>query len=238
MAQQFHKPSVAVAAILYLGLALQANAQPVQSKDSSGGPVPAKDTSGGPVPAKDKSGGPVPATSNEGMPMQPGVKLSTMGKGAKAGSLDAADLKFVEAAAQGGMAEVTLGQLGQAKAANPHVKAFAARMVADHSRANTELKTLAANKGVTLPAGPDAKDQKEADKLGKLAADKFDHEYMEYMVGDHKKDVKEFEKQAKTGKDADVRAFAAKTLPTLQEHLKMAESALAAAKAGAGAPAK
>ena len=238
MAQQFLKPSVAVAAILSLGLAVQANAQPVQSKDSSGGPVQAKDPSGGPVPAKDRSGGPVPATSNEGMPMQPGAKLSNMGAGAKAGSLDAADRKFVETAAQGGLAEVALGNLGQSKASNPQVKEFAARMVTDHSKANAELKTLAANKGVTLPAAVDAKDQKEADKLGKLTADKFDHEYMEFMVSDHKKDVKEFEKQAKTAKDADVRAFAAKTLPTLQEHLKMAQAAQAAAKSGPKPPAK
>lgn len=151
-------------------------------------------------------------------------------KSSAKGSLDAADRKFVEKAAAGGLAEVEMGRLANTKGMNQGVKDFGARMVQDHGRANEELKTLAANKGVTLPTGPDKSHQKKMDKMNKVAAEKFDPEYMEDMVKDHKEDVKDFEKQAKNAKDADVRAFAAKTLPVLQEHLKLAEQTRDAVK--------
>jgi putative membrane protein len=153
--------------------------------------------------------------------------------GSSSSALSSDDRKFVEKAAKGGMEEVELGQIAQQKAQNAEVKTFASRMVTDHGKANDELKSLASNKGVTLPA-PDAdkSGKKHADELNKKAADKFDHEYMEMMVKDHKKDVKEFEHAAKNAKDADLRAWAAKTLPTLQDHLKMAEAAEASVKKG------
>ena len=123
------------------------------------------------------------------------------------------------------MAEVELGQFAQQHASNDEVKQFAARMVKDHSKANEELRQLAQEKGVTMPAGPSHMDNHEMTKLSKLTGADFDREYMNNMVKDHQKDVKEFEKQASGAKDADVKSFAARTLPTLQEHLQMAESA-------------
>ena len=151
--------------------------------------------------------------------------------GANGSSLAHADAKFVEKAAQGGLAEVQLGQLAQQKAQSDDVKSFAKRMVDDHSKANDELKKVAEGKNIMLPTALDKKDQKLLDKLGKLDGAKFDHEYMEHMVGDHKKDVKEFEHEAKHGKDADLQAFAEKTLPTLRDHLQLAQSAEKTAKA-------
>ena len=149
---------------------------------------------------------------------------------ADSGSLSGADRNFVLEAAKGGMAEVELGNLAKDKAQNPDVKSFAQRMVDDHSKANDQLKGLASSKGVQLPTSLDKSAQSEKDKLSKLSGAKFDHEYMEHMVKDHKKDVKEFEKQAKNGKDSDVKNFASQTLPTLQEHLKLAQSAEQSAK--------
>ena len=125
-----------------------------------------------------------------------------------------------------------LGQIAQQKAQNPQVKEFAGRMVQDHGKANEELKTLASSKGVQVPGETDRSHKHKAESLNKKSGDKFDHEYMDEMVKDHKKDVKEFEKQAKNAKDADVRSFASKTLPTLQEHLKMAQAAQRAVKGG------
>jgi len=231
MAQQHLKKLVVAIAVMGLGVGLPAAAQPVQSKDKSGGPVQAKDSSGGPVQAKDPSGGPVPAKSNEGMPMQSNAKASGTGA-SKSGSLDSGDRKFMETAAKDGLAEVELGKIASQKGQSSQVKEFGSRMVTDHGKANDELKSLASTKGVTLPTTVDSGHQKDADKMNKLAGDKFDKEYMEHMVKEHKKDVKEFEKHAKSAKDADVRAFASKTLPVLQEHLKMAESAQAAVKNG------
>ena len=86
----------------------------------------------------------------------------------------------------------------------------------------------------------DKKHQKEMDEMQKKDAKRFDHEYMEQMVKEHKKDVSEFQKQAKSAKDPDIKGFASKTLPTLQEHLAMAQQVEAAVKGGSAtkSPAK
>jgi putative membrane protein len=152
------------------------------------------------------------------------------GNGDLAPSLSSGDQKFVEKAAEGGMAEVQLGQLAAQRAQSDEVKQFAQRMVTDHSTANDKLKKVASQKGITLPANLDSSTQREYEKLEKLSGNKFDREYMSHMVADHKNDVKEFESEAKSAKDADIKTFASTTLPTLQEHLKMAQSTEAAAK--------
>ena len=126
-------------------------------------------------------------------------------------------------AATGGMAEVELGKLGVANATSSDVKQFAQRMVDDHSKANDELKALAAQKNVTLPAEVDAKHKAAYDKLAKAKGAGFDAAFMSQMVSDHQADVSLFERESKSGKDAETKAWAAKTLPTLQEHLKMAK---------------
>jgi putative membrane protein len=133
------------------------------------------------------------------------------------------DRKFMEKAAIGGMAEVQMGQLAKERGMSDEVKSFASRMVTDHSKANDELKSLAAAKGVTLPTDTDKKHKSKMDKLAKLSGPDFDRAYMKDMVKDHKEDVEEFRKEAKKSKDADVKKFAASTLPTLEEHLAMAE---------------
>src|SRR6185369_2414150 len=111
------------------------------------------------------------------------------------------------------------------------VKAFGQRMVDDHSRAGNELKSLAAQKNVTLPTALDQQHQADVDKLSKLSGAAFDREYMSMMVKDHVEDVAEFEREAATGSDSDVKAWAGRTVPTLRQHLQMAQDA--AAKVGA-----
>ncbi len=97
-------------------------------------------------------------------------------------------------------------------------------MVNDHSKANEQLKELASKEGVTLPDNLSAKDKMLKQRLEKLSGPNFDRAYMENMVKDHKKDVAEFNRESTSGKDNAVKEFAAKTLPTLKEHLKKAES--------------
>jgi len=155
---------------------------------------------------------------------------SSSAKSSSKGQLDHSDRKFVEEAAKGGMAEVELGQLASQRAQSPDVKQFAQRMVTDHGKANDQLKQVASSKGVELPSGTDKSTQRKMDKLQKLQGAEFDKAYMNDMVKDHKKDVKDFQKQAKSAKDPDVKNFAAQTLPTLQEHLQMAEAAQKSAK--------
>jgi putative membrane protein len=135
------------------------------------------------------------------------------------------DTKFMKEAAMGGMLEVELGRLAVQNAASDQVKQFGQRMVDDHGKANDELKSLAQAEGVSLPTELDAKHAREVQKFQKLTGAQFDREYMKMMVEDHHKDIKAFEHEAKRGDDPEVKAFADKTLPTLKEHLSMADQA-------------
>jgi putative membrane protein len=135
-----------------------------------------------------------------------------------------ADQSFVMKAAQGGMAEVQMGQLAKDHGSSQAVKDFGQHMIDDHSKANDELKNLVSQKNVTLPTDLDAKDKATYDRLSKLNGAAFDKAYMRDMVNDHKKDVAEFQKEANSGKDPDVKAWASKTVPTLQNHRQMAET--------------
>jgi putative membrane protein len=139
--------------------------------------------------------------------------------------------KFATNAAQGGMAEVELGRLATQRAGDVSVREFGARMVADHGRANSELKSIAGQKGIQLPTELNSEQKSEMDKLSKMSGAEFDKEYMSAMLKDHETDVKDFDTQAKEGNDPEIKAFAGKTLPTLQQHLQMAQQA--AQKVGA-----
>jgi len=141
---------------------------------------------------------------------------------AKSG-LSSADRKFFTDASQGGMLEVELGKIAAAKGSNPDVKTFGQRMVDDHSKANDQLKDLASKKDVKLLDKLSPAKQKMVDKYNKLSGAAFDSSYISHMVTDHKEDVAEFKKEAKSGKDSDVKAWAQSTLPTLEDHLKMAQ---------------
>jgi len=139
------------------------------------------------------------------------------------GSNAMADHSFVTKAAQGGLAEVELGNLAESKASSPAVKQFAQRMVSDHTKANDQLKSIASKDNIQLPTTMDAKDRAEKDRLDKLTGADFDRAYMRYMVSDHRNDVSEFQHEADNGKNPDVKEWAGKTLPVLQEHLTLAQ---------------
>lgn len=141
-----------------------------------------------------------------------------------------ADRKFVVEAAQGGLAEVAMGQMAQQRGSHAQVKAFGQRMAQDHSKANDDLKRVAVAKGVQLPATMGSAHQHYADRLGKLSGAEFDRAYMKHMIDDHKKDVSDFEKAAKTAKDTDVKDFATRTLPTLHSHQQLAQTTYDAVK--------
>ena len=137
--------------------------------------------------------------------------------------LSSADREFVRKAAEGGLAEVELGQLATEKASSQDVEQFSQRMASDHSQANTQLKEIAAQKGVTLPTSLSSKDAALKSKLENLSGAEFDRTYMQHMVKDHTNDVSEFQKEASNGKDSDVKNFASQTTPKLQEHLRLAQ---------------
>jgi putative membrane protein len=152
-----------------------------------------------------------------------------------ANRMKSADSAFVTKAAQGGLAEVELGNLAKEKAGSQQVKDFGQRMVTDHTKANDELKTIASNKGITLASELDTKAAATKTRLSGMSGAEFDRAYMQDMVSDHQKDVAEFRKEAQSGSDPEVKAFAAKTLPTLEEHLKLAQTTLSSVKGAAKA---
>jgi len=128
------------------------------------------------------------------------------------------DKEFVMRAAQGGMTEVELGKVASEKASSSQVKDFGARMVKDHTQANDELKGIAQKKGITLSSTLDARHQGQVDKLSKLSGSAFDKAYVTNQVRAHEATVKLFQQEAQSGQDADLKAFASRTLPTLQQH--------------------
>jgi putative membrane protein len=145
------------------------------------------------------------------------------------GNIDPAPLdtktgNFATEAAGGGMMEVTLGQTAQQQGMSQRVKDYGAMMVADHTKANNELKAIAGAKNFTLPSALPEKHQHHVDDLSKKQGKDFDEAYIKMMVSDHEKDIKEFQKAAKSAADTTVKSFAARTLPTLKKHLDSARA--------------
>lgn len=132
------------------------------------------------------------------------------------------DQKFFKEAASGGMMEVQMGQMAQQKGQSQEVKDFGGKMVKDHGKANEELKALAQQKNAKMPDKLESKHKKAVDKFGKASGAEFDRQYMETMVKDHTTDVEDFKNVGLKAKDPDLKGWATKTLPVLEDHLKQA----------------
>ncbi len=140
------------------------------------------------------------------------------------GNLSKADMKFLRDVGKDNNFEIQASQLAAQKASNPEVKDFAQKLVNDHTQLSNDLSSLAQNKGVTLSSSTlEKRDQKELNTLNKYSGKKFDREYMKDMVKDHKEDIKDFQKEAKNGKDSDLQSFASNHISALQGHLSMAQ---------------
>ena len=140
-----------------------------------------------------------------------GVALAEDASATKSSLLSVKDKTFMKKAAKGGMMEVAMGNLAEQNGKSDDVKSFGKRMVTDHSKANDELKSIAAQKDVKLPS---------KESTLKWSSDKA---YIDAMVKDHEKDLAEFQEEAKTGSDPDVKKFAEDTAKTVQEHLDLAK---------------
>ncbi len=138
------------------------------------------------------------------------------------------DAAFFKTAAEGGLAEVQLGQLAQDKSPTPSVQAFGLMMMTDHAVANDKLKTIAESKDIDLPTTPSAGQMATQGKLSGLTGGAFDKYYIKDMLSDHHEAIKAFQKEASSGRDPDAKAFAAATLPTLKVHLKKIRTMTAA----------
>ena len=145
------------------------------------------------------------------------------------GAAPSPDSSFYKNAAEGGIAEVQLGNLAQEKSANPSVKDFGAMMVSDHTAADEKLQAIAASKNIRLPTSSSVGQTATKAKLEVLSGASFDKSYIADMIKDHQDDIAMFKKEAALGQDPDAKAYAIATLPTLEKHLKKIESIAAAA---------
>jgi putative membrane protein len=132
------------------------------------------------------------------------------------------DKKFLAMAAQSDQNEIALSQLAEQKASNPAVKAFAEKMVTEHTKMSASMKPFADSWGLTAPTGPDADHQKELDKLNGLSGKDFDKEYIDQMVSDHSKALSAFTTEVKDTKDVKFQAAVIKGKTAVAAHKNMA----------------
>ena len=138
----------------------------------------------------------------------------------------AADSKadaFIQKAIEGNLAEIKLGQLAQQKGASDGVRHLGTVLEQDHSTANSQAMTAASSMGVTPPSEPNAKEQAQYQHLAALSGSRFDKAFVKATVKDHKKDIAEFKREAKAS-NSPAASYAQASLPTLQKHLRLAES--------------
>jgi putative membrane protein len=138
------------------------------------------------------------------------------------GKISDMEQQFLEQAARAGTAEVKLGAMATERATSPEVQQFGQRMATDHTKANQELMAVAKAKDISVSTELDAQHQEAAEALSQMQGSDFDRAFMRHMVVDHDKAVQLFSTASHESEDTDIKAFATKTLPTLQEHLRMA----------------
>lgn len=135
------------------------------------------------------------------------------------------DANFIREAMQLGAAEVRIGELAQQKAMNSSLREFGQMIVTDHQKSNDELKQLAQQKqaSISTATAMSSREQEMVDKLSSAQGRDFDRMCERDLVSTHEKAVRAFKHEAEHGQDADLRAFAQKTLPTLEQHLQQAK---------------
>jgi putative membrane protein len=159
-------------------------------------------------------------------PQQQGTPTSSMQDSApNAGDVGQAmkDKMFLRKAAQGGMAEVKLGQLAVQKGSSEDVKSFGQKMVDDHTKLNNDMAPIADSMGVRLPKDLSKDDQVEYDKLNALSGNDFDMEYLSFMVKDHHKDLREFRQEEASTTDPTLKTAVEGGAKVIHEHTVMVD---------------
>ena len=148
---------------------------------------------------------------------------------------DSSDSQFLKKAAQGNMAEVAMGKLATQKAQSDDVKKFGQRMVDEHTKAEQDLEGVASKNNWTPPSDMSAMQKSDEQRLEKMKGAAFDRAYMQMMVKDHVGDVAEFKKESNnSGANSDLRDYAKRTYPTLDDHLTNAKAVRDALSAKTG----
>lgn len=152
------------------------------------------------------------------------VALCTVGAAQADDPVAANDKVFADRAAASGLAEIAEARIALDRSGNDQVRKFAQRMIQDHGQANDELAKIAHGESLGLPTLPTRADQAKADRLGKLTGADFDQAYLADQIAAHKAAVALFLDESKTGQDGELRQFAARALPILEDHYQMAQS--------------
>lgn len=148
------------------------------------------------------------------------ITPNTMARGTL--GVKVSDAEFATKAASDGLAEVEFSKIALENAVNAQLKYFARMIIRDYSKTNKELASIAAKKNITLPLTMDEQDQKKSIELNEKSKAEFDKAYIETIANKNKKVLKLIQDESKDGKDADIRAFATKTVSIAQSHLNMA----------------
>ncbi len=138
--------------------------------------------------------------------------------------VDKESADFAVKVADVGLTEVAMGKLAQEKATDQRVKDFGSMMITDHTKAGDELKAIADRKGITLPSTSSPEHQGMMEKLNDKKGLDWDKAYIDHMIDGHKSTIDDFEKASNNLADADLKAFATNTLPTLKAHLDSAQA--------------
>jgi putative membrane protein len=163
------------------------------------------------------SGGKASSTSDSSSTTSDSTKVITIKSDSSAKAIS--DTTFASKASISGVAEVALGKMAASKGTDSKIKDFGKMMVMDHGKANAELMSIAKTKNIMLPAALDTEHQAKSDSLSKLTGKDFDKGYVQVMIEGHKKTLALMQTEASNGKDAELKAFAAKTAPIVQMHL-------------------
>jgi putative membrane protein len=142
---------------------------------------------------------------------------------AQTSSTSPSDQQFVDFAAQTDMMEAHLGQLAGEQAAGQNIKDFAQMLVTDHSNDYQQLTVAASKASLTVPKGLDAAHDKMIAPLAKMKGTAFDHRFAQEMIAGHQKAMGAYQREAQNGQNADLKAYANQTLPTLEKHLQAAQ---------------
>jgi putative membrane protein len=164
------------------------------------------------------------STNMNANPKSPAANSPAMNNNANnnANKADKDSQSFIKTAIEGNIGEVDAGKLAQEKGKSDAVKQFGAMLVKDHSAANEKAKQVAGQLGVDPPTGSKMSAKATYLKLKVLSGDSFDRSFASSMVSDHQADIKDYQKAS--AKNDAAGAYAKETLPTLQEHLKEAQS--------------
>lgn len=224
MLKREHFPQVFGVATLAL-IFSAASVYPQATTDSAASPA-GSGSSAQTSPGSASSGGsgPTSATGQSGTSSSGASSAaSDASDKSAAGGLSKSDQNLMRQMAYANLAEIETGKLAQSNSKNEQVRAFAQQMIDDHTKAQDELQQLADAKGVKLPTEPDSKHKAAMKKLSSLSGEAFDKAYMKQGgVNDHRQTHKLLQNAQKKASDPDLQALAQKTLPTIEQHLKLA----------------